>query len=121
MRFSTITDSEIDDIEQFVRNDLKEILELNVEQKLTNNELTTFFGIYAACPQKFSFLGYKKTIKQMVNYVSDKLNTKPMQQIRKSSEFSQPNLHNEHNALEYFCPNQQSCERKSSQKWNSSN
>lgn len=71
--FSTLTQDQIDEIEEFARTELRETLKLQMND--TKEQLSTFYGYYySACPERFSFLGYKHTISQMVEHVKRKLN-----------------------------------------------
>lgn len=73
IRFSTLTEDQINEIQLFARTELRDTLKQQLIE--TKEELSIFYGsYYSACPEKFSFLGYKTTILQMVAHVKDKMN-----------------------------------------------
>lgn len=73
IRFSTLTEDQINEIQLFARTELRDTLKQQLIE--TKEELSIFYGsYYSACPEKFSFLGYKTTILQMVAHVREKMN-----------------------------------------------
>lgn len=93
--FRDVTEENITEVEEFVRRDLLSILEAT-KNPLTYEEKTVFFGIFASCPSKFSFLGERKLIIQIVNYVKSKV---PNETNQNTSDEDVQN-----DGLNYFLP-----------------
>lgn len=77
LAFGDMTDDDISSAEKVAREELNELLEKQLGRELNNEEKSNFFGIYAGFPEKFSFLGNLKLIRQMIQHVQSKLQENP--------------------------------------------
>lgn len=110
-QFRTITNDELNEVQEFVRRDLLGLLEQKAAalgRELSYDEREAFFGLYASSPLKFSFLGERKMIVQMANYVREKIIEEEKKAHISKIDVNAPNQNEEfdiNNAgLAYFLP-----------------
>lgn len=105
--FKSITNEELDEVQDFVRNELHDLLEAKATalgRALTYEEKEAFFGLFASSPKKFSFLGERKMIVQMANYVKQKVEVKGTDEIEDNNQLQTEQLDTNNGGLAYFLP-----------------